>query len=103
MIKVLTLTIGMKFDPIVKNHEQLRTVQNQQISELDAHLEDGWTVLHVSDIADQHGWHSLYTIRKPTSEIELDAMLQNTRLGESAPTDDEFAMFRRKSEDDSTC
>lgn len=103
MIKVLTLTIGMKFNPIIKSHEKLRAVQKQQISELDAHLNDGWTVLHVSDIADQHGWHSLYTIRKPTSEIELDAMLKNAHLGEFTPADDEFAMFQRKSEDDSTC
>ncbi|MCC6976587.1 MAG: hypothetical protein IT322_21460, partial [Anaerolineae bacterium] len=57
MIKVLTLTIGMKFNPIIKSYEKLRAVQKQQISELDAHLNDGWTVLHVSDVADQHGWH----------------------------------------------
>lgn len=99
MIKVLTLTIGMKFNPIIKSYEKLRAVQKQQISELDAHLNVAGRccmclTLQISTV---------YTIRKPTSEIELDAMLKNAHLGEFTPADDEFAMFQRKSEDDSTC
>ncbi len=103
MLKILAVTVSLKMkqpNPFdyehyeddlkagIKAQSQFEGIRAEQLMDLNEHLEDGWEVLHTSDVEDGRGWHTFYTLRKSDQAMMIDSALAAGSLA-----DDETVML----------